>query len=158
MKIGVIGDTHRNYKYIDKAIGHLKKCELILHTGDNFQDSKYINKITGIDTIGIKGNCDFEDVEDEIVFDVEGYRILLCHGHKYDIKYSLRSIKTRALELNVDIVIFGHSHIPVNYKEDEILFLNPGSAALPRGNSSRQFIIMNIEGGINIQNINLSER
>lgn len=93
MKLGVIGDTHRNYKYIDKAIPHLKECDLILHTGDNFQDSKYINKITGIDTIGIRGNCDFEDVEDEIVFDVERYRILLCHGHKYDIKYSLRSIK-----------------------------------------------------------------
>ncbi|MEJ8554541.1 metallophosphoesterase family protein [Tepidibacter sp. Z1-5] len=153
MKIGVIGDTHRNYKYIDKANLHLKECELILHTGDNFEDSKYINKITGIDTIGIRGNCDFEDVEDEIVFDVGKYRILLCHGHKYDIKYSLRSMKRRALELNVDIVVFGHSHIPVNYKEDNILFLNPGSVALPRGNSDRQFVIMNIDDEVHIQDI-----
>ncbi|WFD11015.1 metallophosphoesterase family protein [Tepidibacter hydrothermalis] len=153
MKIGVIGDTHRNYKYIDKAIQYLKECELILHTGDNFQDSNYIHKVTGIDTVGIKGNCDFENVEDEIVFDVKGYRIFLCHGHKYDIKYSLKTIKRKALESNVDIVIFGHSHIPVNYKEDDILFLNPGSVALPRGNSSRQFIIMNIDSKVDIQNI-----
>ncbi|WP_099189378.1 metallophosphoesterase family protein [Tepidibacter mesophilus] len=153
MKLGVIGDTHRNYKYIDKAIDYLKECELILHTGDNFQDSKYINKITGVDTIGIRGNCDFENVEDEIVFDVKGYRIFLCHGHKYDIKYSLRSIKRRALELNVDIVIFGHSHIPLNYKEDNILFLNPGSTALPRGNSDRQFVIINIGDEVNVQDI-----
>ncbi|SHJ82035.1 metallophosphoesterase family protein [Tepidibacter formicigenes] len=156
MKIGVIGDTHRNYKYIDKAIDYLKECDLILHTGDNFFDSRYIYKLTGINTIGVKGNCDFEDVEDEIVFEIENFNIFLCHGHKYDVKYGIRSIKRRALELGADIVIFGHTHTPLNLTENDILFLNPGSISLPRGTTKRSFSIINIEDKtINVEYIYL---
>ncbi|SHH26293.1 metallophosphoesterase [Tepidibacter thalassicus] len=156
MKIGVIGDTHRNFKYIDKAIDYLRECDLILHTGDNFFDSRYIYKMTGVNTIGVKGNCDFEDVEDEIVFKVEDFNIFLCHGHKYDVKYGLRSIKKRALELGVDIVVFGHTHTQLNLKENNILFLNPGSISLPRGTTKKSFFIINIEkGNIDIEDIYL---
>lgn len=154
MKVGVIGDTHKEKEYIDQAIKYLKNCNLILHTGDNFEDSRYIYKTTGINTIGVKGNCDFEDVEDEIVFEVENFKILLCHGHKYDVKYGIKNIKKRAKELGVNIAIFGHSHELYNIIEDEVLFLNPGSTYLPRGRRGRSFVILNIEDKkLNIEEI-----
>ena len=70
MKIGIVSDTHRMENFINKVIPYLKECDLIIHAGDNFVDSKYIHKITGIDIIAVKGNCDFEHVEDEIIFDI----------------------------------------------------------------------------------------
>lgn len=144
MKIGVIGDTHKETQYIDEAIEYLKDCDLILHTGDNFFDSSYIYKVTNINTIGVKGNCDFEDVEDEIIFEIEEFKIFLCHGHKYDVKRGIEDIKKKAHNIKADIVIFGHSHEFINTVEDEILFLNPGSTSFPR-KSQRSFVILDIE-------------
>ena len=148
MRIGIVSDTHRMEKYINRIIPYLKECDLIIHAGDNFADSKYIYQMTQKDIIAVKGNCDFENVEDEIIFDIEDKTILLCHGDNYGVKYGIDAIEEKAKDVCADIVIFGHTHIPIECKRDGILYLNPGSISIPRGNSSRQFILMNISNGI----------
>ena len=145
MKIGILSDTHRMETYIDKAIPYLYSCDLIIHAGDNFADSKYIHKITNKDIIAVKGNCDFIDVEEEIVFEIQGKTIFLCHGDMYSVKYGLDKIEEKAKDLEADIVIFGHTHVPLRIEKDNILYLNPGSISLPREGSNRQFILMDIE-------------
>ena len=40
MKIGILSDTHSIKECIDKTIPYLKECDLIIHAGDNFSDSK----------------------------------------------------------------------------------------------------------------------
>jgi len=58
---------------------------------------------------------------------LEGKKFFLTHGHLYDVKRSLNSIKEMAKKLKVNLVIFGHTHKPyIEYYEDEILF-NPGA-------------------------------
>ena len=146
MRIGIVSDTHRMESFINKAIPYLKECDLIIHAGDNFADSKYIHKMTKVDIIAVKGNCDFDNVEDEIAFEVEEKTIFVCHGHNYGVKYGIDEIEEKAKSLCVDIVIFGHTHIPLCIEKDGILYLNPGSVSLPRGNSSRRFVIMDIDG------------
>ncbi|KXZ40366.1 hypothetical protein SAMN05661008_00080 [Alkalithermobacter thermoalcaliphilus JW-YL-7 = DSM 7308] len=153
MKIGILGDTHRNKNYIDKAIKHMNDCDLILHTGDNFQDSIYIHKTTNITTLGVVGNCDFEEAEDEILFETKGYNIFICHGHKYGVKYGIEKLKDKAKKLNADVVVFGHSHEYLHEFHDGILFLNPGSISLPRGSIDRSFIIMELD----YENININK-
>ncbi|OPJ56309.1 metallophosphoesterase family protein [Alkalithermobacter paradoxus] len=145
MKVGILGDTHKNMRYIDEAIQYLKECDLILHTGDNFIDSKYIYKMTGVQTLGVAGNCDFEDVEDEILFNIKGYNVYLCHGHKHYVNSGIERIKQKAKDIGANIVVFGHTHEYMNHTEDDILFLNPASITSPRGGSKRGFIIMDIE-------------
>lgn len=145
MRIGIISDTHRMDNFINKAIPYLKECDLVIHAGDNFIDSKYIHKVSNKDIIAVKGNCDFENIEDEILFDIEGKSVFLCHGDRYGVKYGLNEIERKAKELKADIVIFGHTHIPLSIKRDDILYINPGSISIPRGGSSRQFIIMDID-------------
>ena len=95
--------------------------------------------------MAVKGNCDFDNVEDELIFDIEDKVIFLCHGDKYNVKYGLNEIEAKAKSINSDIVIFGHTHIPLNFKKDNIIYLNPGSTSLPRKVDYKSFSIMNIE-------------
>ena len=106
MKIGISSDTHGIKEYIDKAIFYLKDCDLIIHAGDNFSDSKYIYSMTKVGIMAVKGNCDFDNVEDELLFDLEDKMVFLCHGDKYNVKYGIDEIEEKAKNENADIVIF----------------------------------------------------
>lgn len=147
MKVGVLSDTHMMKKHIDKTIPYLKDCDLIIHAGDNFSDSKYLYNMTNVGVMAVRGNCDFEYVEDELVFEVEDKTVFLCHGDKYGVKYGLKTLEDRAKRCGADIVIFGHTHTPVQLEKDNILYLNPGSVSLPREVSYRSFVIMDIQKG-----------
>lgn len=156
MKIGVVSDTHMMKKFIDKAIPYLKKCDLIVHAGDSFSDSKYIHAETNIGMMAVKGNCDFDNVEDELIFEIENKTIFLCHGDKYGVNYGIDEIEKKAKSVNADIVIFGHTHVPMNIEKDEILYLNPGSVSLPRRVIYRSCVIIEIkEGKISTEEIKL---
>ena len=156
MKVGVLSDTHMMQKYIDKSIQYLRNCDLLIHAGDNFSDSKYLHKETNIPIIAVRGNCDFDNVEDELIFDIEGKNVFLCHGDSYRVKYGLDMLEKKAKEVRADIVIFGHTHVPLNIKKDNILYINPGSLSLPRDLSRRGFIIININNNdIIIEDINI---
>ena len=74
MKIGILSDTHMIKECIDKTIPYLKDCDLIIHAGDNFSDSKYIHNMTKVGIMAVKGNCDFDNVEDELIFDIESLK------------------------------------------------------------------------------------
>lgn len=144
MKIGVLSDTHRMNRFIDKTIPYLQDCELIIHAGDNVIDSKYIHKMTNIGMMAVKGNCDFENIEAELFFEIEGKNIFVCHGDSYGVKYGTHELEAKAKELNADIVVFGHTHTPLIKEKDNILYINPGSVSLPRGVDYRSFIILDI--------------
>lgn len=156
MKIGVVSDTHMMKKFIDKSIPYLKECDLIIHAGDNFSDSKYIHNETNVGIMAVRGNCDFDNVEDELIFEVEDKTIFLCHGDKYGVKYGIDEIEQKAKSVNADVVIFGHTHIPLNIEKNSILYLNPGSLSLPRRVTYKSFIIIDIkQGQINVEEIRL---
>lgn len=149
MRIGIISDTHRFTKAINEAIPYLLDCDLIVHAGDNIDDADYIQAATDIPVVAVKGNCDFypDSVKDEETFMAENKRIFVCHGHKYGIKYTLSDLFEKALDSDVDIVIFGHSHVPCYEEMNGVIFINPGSVSLPRGGSSKGIGILDIENG-----------
>ena len=91
-----------------------------------------------------------------LIFDIEDKVIFLCHGDKYNVKYGLDEIEAKAKSIDADIVIFGHTHTPLNFKKDNIIYLNPGSVSLPRGVDYKSFSIMNLENdNIKIEQIRL---
>src|SRR5699024_8457377 len=59
-------------------------------------------------------------------------RIFITHGHLYNVKSSLMQLQYRALEVEADIALFGHSHIAHCEQIDNQLFINPGSIRQPR--------------------------
>lgn len=88
----------------------------------------------------VRGNCDTEVDQMVLKFPLladYGFIQLgdkfayLTHGHHID------EIPVQ----NGDIVISGHTHIPKAEKENECLFLNPGSVSIPKENSPHSYII-----------------
>ncbi len=157
MKIGIISDTHGGLDICEKVIKEMGDIDLLIHAGDTYRDAKYIKDMFKIDVIGVKGNTDgFSKQDCEKIFDVLGKRFFLTHGHEYGVKYNLDNLYYRALELGADIVVFGHSHIPLYTEENNIIFINPGSPLWPRGGSKPSYAILEIKDNkvkVNFKNI-----
>ena len=49
------------------------------------------------------------------------------HGHLYDAKSGLYRITSAAREAGADILLFGHTHMPLTLYEDGLYIMNPGS-------------------------------
>lgn len=150
MRIAVISDTHGDIKECISVLKDVEDLSLIMHLGDYSKDAKYIKEELGIDLVYVKGNCDFKDfsASDEELITINSKRILLTHGHKYGVKTGLNKIYYRAKEVNADIVLFGHSHIPLSTFEDNILFVNPGSISSPKGGYKKSYCLLDIDENI----------
>ncbi|TQQ85451.1 metallophosphoesterase [Peptacetobacter hominis] len=156
MKIGVVSDTHRMTRFMDKAVPYLEECDLIIHAGDNYIDARYLYDATGVNVLAVVGNCDWDDAEDELFFEAGGKKFFVCHGDRYDVKYGTNMLQTKAERMGADVAVFGHSHVTHIETVNGILYINPGSMALPRGGSDRGFVILDIkEGKINVKEIKI---
>lgn len=143
MKILVISDSHGD---IDSFLDYYKKIdgvELILFLGDYTRDAREIERVTGKKLLAVKGNNDIFDnfYKEELIFSINDVKILMTHGHRYAVNYSIDKLYYRAKEEEVDIVMFGHTHVPFAEKVDDILFLNPGSISRPRTPSREKTFI-----------------
>lgn len=148
MIIGVISDTHRVKSAIERAVYVMKKAEveIIFHLGDNVEDAKDIERLMNKEVISVKGNCDTTNsVPSEIVIEAGGKKFLLTHGHNHNVYRDLNILKYKGIELGVDMVLFGHTHVPAIEFQDELYFMNPGSAASSRlrGNTIGLITIIN---------------
>lgn len=151
MRIAVFSDTHGAVGAARLALQKLGPVDWVLHAGDYYEDARKIASIPGTGPLKVKavlGNCDYKvKGPREEVFGLSGVRILLTHGHTYDVKRGLDRLFYRAKEMGARVVIFGHSHVPTMFTEDDILFLNPGSLALPRGDSQPSYGLLTVKQG-----------
>lgn len=156
MKILVTSDTHGMYDSVSDYILTHEDIDLLIHAGDGLEDVKNIFYETGLNYYAVKGNNDFFINEEyEKVIEINGKRLFLTHGHKYDVGYTYENLVEKAYELNCDIVVFGHIHTYVNEIKNDILLLNPGSPSLPRDGVG-SFIILDINDKINVTRVSLN--
>lgn len=153
MKIGVISDTHG---YPDKWLKALNELffdtDLIIHAGDVLYHGPrnpilegYNPKVLAeminechIPLLIAKGNCDC-DVDQMVLdwpilspysfFQNNNIRIMTVHGYKEDQNQLIEMAK----KFKANIVITGHTHVKVLEKIEDIIFLNPGSPSIPKG-------------------------
>lgn len=154
MKLIVISDTHGEKSWIQKAVEANRDASIIIHCGD-FASDLDIVKSMPIEGVAVSGNVPDlhrarlmpDDQMEERILVYEDVRILLTHGHRYDVKYTLNKLFYRAQEAQADLVLFGHTHAALNLSHDGVTLLNPGSPARPRGGKPGYGII-EIEKGI----------
>lgn len=134
MKILVISDTHGKIdKLVSSIASRKEKYSKLIFLGDYIEDGEKIAKILGLDYEIVAGNGDyFSSYREEKLIEIENTKIFLTHGHKYKVNYGIDTLYYKALELGAKIVLFGHTHIPVNLVDNNILFMNPGSPTYPR--------------------------
>lgn len=120
-EIGLISDTHGLLR--PEAIIALEGCDVILHAGD-VGGSLIIDTLAQFaPTFAVGGNCDIEvTFPDYFIGEYGGKKLLMVHGHL--------SIDEQAFK--PDIIITGHSHIPLIEQDKNILRINPGSAGPKR--------------------------
>ncbi|MBQ7128804.1 MAG: phosphodiesterase [Clostridia bacterium] len=156
MKYFIASDIHGSYIFCKKMVEKFEKSnadklillgDILYHGPRNDLPQEYnpkkvieiLNKISQ-KIICVRGNCDAE--VDQMVLDfpilcenssifIENKNFYLTHGHHFE-RINLQK---------GDTVIFGHTHIPKYEKENEILYINPGSVSIPKENSPHSYII-----------------
>lgn len=156
-RIGIVSDTHG--KKILDLVSTLKAQDLdsLIFLGDLHQDGLYLHRLTGLPTIQVLGNNDpaFQgQVNNELIKLVDGYKIFMCHGHLYGVKYGLDRLSYRAEELGAHICLYGHTHVYNHDVINGIHYFNPGSASISRTRlKEKSFGILDTSQGINFEKI-----
>lgn len=83
----------------------------------------------------------------EIRLEVEGKRILLCHGSPRDTTEYLFEDRSDAYlrqfthsgkaDAQADVIVFGHTHVPFHRVVDGVHFINTGSVGRPKDGDPR---------------------
>lgn len=153
MKLGITGDTHGNIQAVRRILQKTSPVDLWLHTGDYAADANILYNGTGIETVCVRGNCDLIDDDNKIdeFLEFEGYKIWLTHGHRYIADNIKADLGYWAKQLGQNIVIYGHTHVPMFEYYAETILINPGSPTRPRGGSKSCFAILTLQKNLSPQ-------
>ena len=145
--ITVLSDTHGNLNLLKRLQGDFISSDFIVHLGDGVLDMQdfyldYFNKILQVD-----GNCDFvKSGNDELIFSVDGVKILAVHGHKFSVKSGIDRLVDYASEKGCNVVLYGHTHFSKIERIKDIYLINPGT--LSYGGNEQSIARLKIENGI----------
>jgi len=144
MKVLVVSDTHRQNAKLWEVIEKEKPFDLLLHCGDIEGRADELYERANCPVQIVAGNNDYwYDYEDDLIFTIGKYRVLLTHGHTHHIHRDVLPLYYVAKEKNVDIVMFGHIHVPFVESNGSVTLVNPGSLTYPRQpNKKPSYIIM----------------
>ncbi|MBQ8827702.1 MAG: YfcE family phosphodiesterase [Clostridia bacterium] len=130
MKISVLSDSHGSYEKLEKIIDK-EQPDSFVFCGDGIKDIlKLCDRYPELDCHIVTGNCDY--VDNFPLFkciDVYGKRFYITHGHMECVKSGYMTLLMRAAEMESDIVLFGHTHMPVYTTHMNIYVMNPGSVS-----------------------------
>ncbi len=174
MKLLIASDLHGSSFYTKKLLERYKEekadklvllGDLLYHGPRNDLPKEYapkevlslLNEIKD-NIIAVKGNCEsevdqmvleFPVLAEYAVIYINNKMLYITHGHKLDNGLTLPVTKD-------DIVVAGHTHIPVFEERENYKYLNPGSVSIPKENSQNSYVIIednkiifkNLEGEI----------
>ncbi|GGS66703.1 phosphoesterase [Planobispora rosea] len=149
MKVAVLSDTHapRRWKSCPPRVAeHLRDADLILHAGD-VCTAGVLGELAAYAPVHVvKGNNDGADVvaPETLELDLGGLRVAMVHdsGAARGRLARLRRRFPRA-----DLVVFGHSHIPLDESGDGLRIFNPGSPTDRRRQPYGTMGLLRIENG-----------
>lgn len=132
MKLLILSDTHipgRARALPAPVYRALEEADAVLHAGD-ISASEVLDALAVFAPVhAVAGNVDPPDLRERLprrrLLEIAGYRIGLIHGDGPD----RAGTPERALAAfpEVDAVVFGHTHKPLNERRGATLLFNPGS-------------------------------
>ncbi len=145
MRIGLISDTHGRLR--PQALDALAGVDRILHAGD-------VGSLGILDDLGalapvtaVWGNTDGFDLRSRLVeiatVEAQGLRIRLAHGHQLG---SPKPDALRQAHPDADVIVYGHTHRPLEDRSARILVVNPGAAGPPRFGAAPTVAILTLSG------------
>nr|CEL20246.1 putative phosphoesterase [Kibdelosporangium sp. MJ126-NF4]CTQ97472.1 putative phosphoesterase [Kibdelosporangium sp. MJ126-NF4] len=128
----VLADTHspRRWKSCPARVAeHLREADVILHAGDVCTADVLDELAVFAPVHVVLGNNDGPDVAawgapETLVVDLDGLKVAMIHDSG---QAAGRTARMRRLFPEADLVVFGHSHIPMDRSGDGVRIFNPGS-------------------------------
>ena len=128
-KIVIMSDNHGDMNILTDIKVLEDDADYYIHCGDS--ESYSLQDLDGF--VAVKGNNDWSlDLPQTARLDIEGRHLLITHG-QFLKKY------------NGDVVISGHTHMPLAKEENGLWLINPGSTSWPRGGSKRSYAVVMID-------------
>ena len=159
--IGMVADTHRSSRNPRALPGGLLKglehCDFVFHAGDVNAPwvLRELEKIAPLRVV--RGNNEEPplslDLPLELYFQAGAYRVGMIHGH-----HAGRTAREHtALHMGgeVDLAIYGHSHIPEVATLNGMIMVNPGSPTQRRYQPRHTFAIVTIADTISAKIVRL---
>ncbi|RYL93843.1 metallophosphoesterase [Sporolactobacillus sp. THM7-4] len=147
MKWLIVSDTHG----LTREVAELKRrykgeVEAFIHCGDSELKPGAAEMD---DYLTVEGNCDLPGAyPNEIAQSIGPLKFFITHGHLLDVRQSPAKLIYRGLEEKARIVCYGHTHIAGTFKEDGIIFINPGSLHLPRNYREGTYVVLDSDPNI----------
>lgn len=128
----VLSDTHAPHRWRScppRVAEHLRDADLVLHAGDVCVAGVLDELADYAPVHAVCGNNDGPDVvawgaPETLELDVDGLRVAMIHDSG---QQTGRAARMRRRFPTADVVVFGHSHIPMDVTEAGVRIFNPGS-------------------------------
>jgi uncharacterized protein len=152
VKVVVLADTHAPRRWRScppRVAAHLRGADLILHAGD-VCTADVLDELAAYAPVhAVRGNNDGPDVAawgapDILELDLGGVRLAMIHDSG---PRSGRPARLRGRFPDADLVVFGHSHIPVDHAANGQRIFNPGSPTDRRREPHGTIGVLDIDGG-----------
>jgi putative phosphoesterase len=148
----VLADTHapRRWKSCPPVVAaHLRSADLILHAGDVCTASVLDELAQYAPVTAVAGNNDGPDVAawgaaETAAIAVDGLRVAMIHDSGPSAG---RLARVRARFPAADLVVFGHSHIPLDASGGGLRIFNPGSPTDRRRQPHGTLGLLRVESG-----------
>jgi len=131
MNIAIFSDTHGSSRGMMDAIREYNP-DMVIHCGDGCRDTyKIEDEFPDMPIHAVAGNCDIDPMFPLTkVIDVYSLRIIIAHGHTYNLRYgNLDRYVYAAEEAGAKLALYGHTHQAKADYIGDITVLNPGTAA-----------------------------
>lgn len=142
-KLVIMSDNHG----FDSMLDYIKELEpqadYYIHCGDSEASRQEL--LNGF--ICVKGNNDwYLDLPQEAKLKVENINILITHGQYFGFfnrEYAMNDLLTKN---HCQLLLCGHTHMPMFERDGDYYYINPGSTTLPRGGSQPSYAVVKIDG------------
>lgn len=133
MKILIVSDTHKHNDNLMNVLDNERGLDMVIHCGDAEGLEDEVRARIRCPLYIVAGNNDFfSELSNELVFNIGSKRVLLTHGHYYRVSMGIERLADEARARDIDIAIYGHTHVPKMEIINDVTIVNPGSISYPR--------------------------
>ena len=152
MRVVILSDTHAPRRWRGcppRVVEYLRQADLILHAGD-VCTADVLTELTGYaPVVAVLGNNDGRDVADwgaapTAELDLDGLSLAMVHDSG---AAAGRLLRLRRRFPRADLVVFGHSHIPLDEAAPGLRIFNPGSPTDRRRQPHGTLGVLEIDSG-----------
>ncbi len=140
IRVALFSDSHGIKKVMKDAIINHGPFDMLLHLGDGVKDGMAVAEELDIPFKWVCGNEDYGvKGKETVLLHLKHWSFLLFHGYHLELnpvqskeiwQTHYKDIYHMAKKENASLVLFGHTHLPLLKKINNILLCNPGSPTL----------------------------